>query len=207
MEEIRVGRVRDPGMDRSVVDAVFRLRCRIFHHRLGWRVTPYEGREVDGYDRLDPVYMAAPAGDGEVVGCWRMLPTTGSYMLRDTFPELLDGEAVPCDPRIWELSRFAVAGGAPSADRRKALVGATTFSMIRRVIEYADDHDIAAYVTVTSVALERLLRRAGVPLYRFGAGRSRRIGDVESVACWVPVDGEMRAAVGARAPVERRSAA
>ncbi len=206
MAEIRVGRALDPGMDRGLLDAMFRLRFEVFHRRLGWRVTTRAGREVDGYDRLDPVYMAARRDDGDVVGCWRMLPTTGRYMLRDTFPELLDGEEAPRDPRIWELSRFAVAQAAPG-DHRAALVGNTTLEMIREVIEYADDHGIDAYVTVTSVALERLLRRSGIPLHRFGEGRSRRVGHVNSVACWVPVNDEMRAAVGARMPLGRREAA
>ena len=28
--------------------------------------------------------------------------------MKDTFPELLHGEPAPEDPRIWELSRFAI---------------------------------------------------------------------------------------------------
>src|SRR3546814_1044806 len=30
---------------------------------------------------------------------------TGPYMLRDVFPQLLDGLPPPCGPRIWEGSR------------------------------------------------------------------------------------------------------
>lgn len=203
MTNIHIGKANGKDIPADAIEGMFRLRCKVFHERLGWEVSHTEGREVDVYDDLDPIYMIAQEEDAsDVIGCWRMLPTTGRYMLQDTFPQLLLGEKPPRDPRIWELSRFAVAPAGPG-DHRQAHMNNVTMEMIRNVIEYADEHGIDAYVTVTSTALERLLLGAGIPLHRFGTGRATRIGRVNSIACWVPINNQMRQAVGARAPAQR----
>jgi len=49
--------------------------------------------------------------ENAVVGCWRLLPTTGPYMLKDIFSHLLWGKPAPEQPDVWEISRFAIAGG------------------------------------------------------------------------------------------------
>lgn len=206
MSTILMGRAEDTRLDPAAVDGMFALRHTVFHDRLGWDVDSRGGRERDRYDDLDPIYMIVRRKPSGVEGCWRLLPTTGSYMLRDTFPELLDGEEAPCDPRVWELSRFALAPVSRD-DRRQAHFGETTFAMMQQVVQYAEDHGIDAYVTVTSVALERMLRRAGIPLRRFGAGRARRVGRVMSVACWIPIDEACHEAVWGGAPMGVESAA
>lgn len=206
MGTLVMGRACDARMDPAAIDGMFELRHTVFHDRLGWEVNSNEGRERDRYDDLDPIYMIVRRNPSGVEGCWRLLPTTGSYMLRDTFPELLDGEPAPCDSRVWELSRFALAPTSRD-DRRQAHFGDTTFTMMQQVVAYAENHGIDAYVTVTSLALERMLRRIGVPLRRFGAGNPRRIGRVMSVACWITIDETCREAVWNGAPVEVESAA
>ncbi len=119
--------------------------------------------ERDFYDELDPTYMVAYEQDSEVAGCWRLLPTTGPYMLKDTFPQLLRGESAPQDPAVWELSRFAVQPRDESSKAQASLNG-VTFSMLRAAYDFAVHHRIRSYVTVTSVALERLMVRAGIPI-------------------------------------------
>ncbi len=194
MRRIVMGHAGDPEMDRDAMLGMFRLRDTIFHKRLGWDVRSENGCERDVFDELSPVYMVARGSRRAVEGCWRLLPTTGPYMLRDTFPQLLRGEPAPCDPEIWELSRFAVAPTSID-DRRQVNFGAVTFEMMQRVVDFAESHGIGSYVTVTSVALERMLRRAGIPLRRFGDGKAQRIGKVLSVACWVFIDAQCREAV------------
>jgi len=206
MNQILMGRAHDAHIDTAAVTGMFELRHTVFHDRLGWDVNSDNGRERDWYDDLDPIYMIVRRQPSGVEGCWRLLPTTGSYMLRDTFPELLDGEDAPSDPRVWELSRFALQPTS-AADRRQANFGDTTFNMMRQVVTYAEEHDIDAYVTVTSVALERMLRHAGIPLTRFGDGRARRVGRVLSVACWIPIDQACHDAVWSGAEAAMESAA
>ena len=84
------------------------LRAKVFSGRLGWEVPVLSGMEIDGYDALDPAYMVMREPSGVLLGCWRLLPTEGPYMLKDSFAQLLEGREAPSDPRIWELSRFAL---------------------------------------------------------------------------------------------------
>src|ERR1041384_1290663 len=132
------------------------LRAKVFRGRLGWEVPVLSGMEIDGYDALEPRYMLMR--DGETLrGCWRLLPTEGPYMLKDSFPQLLDGQEAPSDPSIWELSRFALetdGGGFGFSDM--------TMESIEAVIRHAHEQGLQRYVTVPTVAIERMLRRAGV---------------------------------------------
>ena len=194
MNRILVASAHEPTLDPTALDEMFRFRAKVFQQRLGWDVQCEEGREIDRYDMLDPVYMLARSRSGAVAGCWRILPTTGPYMLRDTFPELLRGECAPCATDVWELSRFA-SESSGSGDLAQTCVSPVTFAMFHAMVAHADRHGIREYVTVTSVALERLLTRQGMPVERFGDGRAVRIGRVLSVACRLPINAQMRRAV------------
>lgn len=195
MHKIIVGASDEFSYNKQLLEGMYRLRSNVFHSRLKWSVETSGGLETDFYDQCHPVYMIVESEDGQAIGCWRFLPTTGPYMLRDTFPVLLRGEEPPCDPTIWELSRFAV--DTTEVDRTQHMdLNAVTYDMIRSLIEFAEQNSITSYVTVTAVGLERLLKRTGIPLLRFGDKTSTRIGKVGSVACWVPVNETFRKAVG-----------
>ena len=191
------------------VKAMFRLRHAVFKERLRWDVTSHEGMESDDYDNLDPVYMVFPNGS-QVDGCWRLLPTTGPYMLKDVFPELLCGEPAPRDPQIWEISRFAAAPKLKQ-DRRDTYLNSATVQMVRRIYDFGVENNIKSYVTVTSVAMERLLTRLGLPMQRLGDGKARMIGKVLTVACQLEVNEQFRRAVyennAAGHPILEREAA
>jgi acyl homoserine lactone synthase len=64
--------------------------------------------------------------------------------------------------------------------------------MIRSVYDFAQQHGIQRYITVTSVALERLLKRTGLPISRFGNHKAQRVGKVLTVACWVDINEQFR---------------
>ncbi|WP_435106295.1 acyl-homoserine-lactone synthase [Arhodomonas sp. AD133] len=185
-QEILVGRSSEPAMSPAVLDGVYRFRHDVFNKRLGWEVKSRRGRERDDFDDLDPVYIACRERD-EVIGTFRLLPTTGPYMLRDTFPELLRGEEAPCASDVWELSRFAVTARDPAA-RVQVTCSSETMEMMRACFRYAQDNGIREYVMVTSVAVERMLRAVGMNLVRFGDGKAVRVGKVLSVACRLTID-------------------
>ncbi len=84
-----------------VLCEMHRLRARVFCERKGWAIPTMSGMEIDGYDAIDPMYMLMHETNGQLRGCWRLLPTEGPYMLKDTFPELLHGVPAPESPRIW----------------------------------------------------------------------------------------------------------
>ncbi len=194
MSQVQVVRNNQPAPFPDSLKGMFQFRHKVFYERLGWEVGSQDGMERDAFDDLDPVYMLAEAQDNEVEGCWRLLPTTGAYMLEETFPQLLRGASAPKDPAIWEISRFAVLPAASSSSRQATLCS-ITFDILRSGVDFADRNGIRHYVFVTSVAVERLLKRAGLPLRRFGDGRAQKVGKVLSVACWIDIDDETRQAV------------
>jgi acyl homoserine lactone synthase len=159
-----------------------KLRAKVFKDRLGWEVPIMSGMEIDGYDALEPLYMMIrEPGDGPLRGCWRLLPTDGPYMLKDSFAQLLHGQDAPADAQIWELSRFAIdtEGGGRFG------FSDITLASIAQVIRHGYDAGIDQYVTVTTTAIERLLRRAGVVTRRFGA--PLQIGVEKAVALYVDI--------------------
>lgn len=158
------------------------LRAKVFKDRLGWEVPVMSGMEIDGYDALEPLYMMIrEPGGGALRGCWRILPTEGPYMLKDSFAELLHGQQAPAHARIWELSRFAIeTDGNPRFGFSEI-----TMESIGEVISYGYHSGIDQYVTVTTTAIERLLRRAGVVTRRFGSPLV--IGVEKAVALYVDI--------------------
>lgn len=157
------------------------LRAKVFRGRLGWEVPVLSGMEIDGYDALEPRYMLMR--DGEMLrGCWRLLPTEGPYMLKDSFPQLLDGQDAPSDPQIWELSRFALeTEGAGSYG-----FSAMTMESIGAIIRHAHEGGLSRYVTVTTTAIERMLRRAGVVTTRIGTPQA--VGIETAIALYVEIE-------------------
>jgi len=197
MHNVMAFKSKDVQVDKQMVRRMFRFRHKVFRERLGWEVESRNGLEVDHYDELEPVYMVSQNAHKEIIGSWRLLPTMGPYMLKDTFPQLLCGEPAPQDPSIWEVSRFATETSSPRG-RVQANLGQVTFDMIRSLLPFAEDHGIRQYVFVTSVALERLVARIGLPLRRFGNGQAQRVGKVLSVACRLDVNEQFRQAVSGR---------
>jgi acyl homoserine lactone synthase len=158
------------------------LRAKVFQGRLGWEVPVLSGMEIDGYDALEPLYMMMREPGGALRGCWRLLPTEGPYMLKDSFAQLLRGRPAPRDARMWELSRFAIdsRGGAGFG------FSAVTMESVASIIRYAHERGIERYVTVTTTAIERMLRRAGVVTERLAPPLT--IGVEMAVALYVEVE-------------------
>lgn len=165
-----------------------KLRAKVFKDRLGWEVPIMSGMEIDGYDALEPLYMMIrEPGGGALRGCWRILPTEGPYMLKDSFAQLLHGQDAPEHARIWELSRFAIeTEGNPRFGFSEI-----TMESIGEIISYGHHAGLDQYVTVTTVAIERLLRRAGVLTKRFGD--PVQIGVERAVALYVDIAGTYEA--------------
>jgi len=142
--------------------AMHKLRADVFKGRMGWEVPIISGMEIDGYDAMEPLYMLMKKLNGELIGCWRVLPTVGPYMLKDSFPELLHGLPAPEQKDIWELSRFAIKTEANDGFGFSVLA----LESIREMMAYGKKHGITKYVTVTTTAIERLLKRSGAVISR-----------------------------------------
>lgn len=171
---------------------MFRLRAEVFSQRLGWDVQlTDDGLEIDPFDQVDTArYIIARDPLGHVDACWRLLPTLGPNMLRDVFPELLHGQPAPAAADVWELSRFAVAADRVAANESAGThqigFGELSVALMAQSTRFAQAHGIARYVTVTTAAIERMLRKQGVNVHRLGP--PLRIGQVLTVACFIEID-------------------
>lgn len=183
--------VRYEDLDPANADRLHRLRHKVFFEKLNWDVPSIDGREIDEFDVPGTVHLISRGDDGEVVGCMRLMPTTGPYMLRDTFPELLRGQpAIEADD-VWEVSRFAI--NAHASDAGGFGFGGKARSLIATAYRFAVEHGVRRYVLVTSVAVERLLVSLGVHIHRIAP--PMKIGLVRTVACIFECDEDTRAAL------------
>lgn len=167
----------------DLIAGMHRLRYRVFRDRLNWDVSVSGYMEVDAYDALEPTYIIA-VDEGTVVGCARLLPTTGPTMLANTFQALLGSYPPPRSDKIFESSRFCVDTSASDNVTAVGLRDAT-FSLLAGVLEWGLSQDQEAVVTVTDVRFERILRRAGWPLERFAP--PVQIGTTKALAGCLPI--------------------
>ena len=191
MKQLIFGKAGAPQLDSATVAKMHKLRHKVFREKLQWNVSEINGEEIDEYDSLDPHYMVA-LEDGEATACWRLLPTDGPYMLRNTFKDLLRGESLPARKDVWELSRFAVLSPAQRYNGQIHL-NHVAFEMFDRLIDFADERKISRYVTVVSTSVERLMKSNGITLTRFGDKEISDVDGVRSVACWITLDARTRA--------------
>jgi acyl homoserine lactone synthase len=141
-------------------------RYGVFVRDLGWRLQAPEGREEDQFDRPDTLYVVARDTDGNILGCCRLLPTTRPYLLRDVFPGLLGGIAPPQRDDIWELSRFAATASSPAASA--PVPPRLAERVLLQALRVCTRRGAQQLLAVTTLAVERLMRRAGVDVQRMG---------------------------------------
>ncbi|MBR0857774.1 acyl-homoserine-lactone synthase [Bradyrhizobium liaoningense] len=187
--------------DSELTLGMHRLRRRVFKERLDWDVSVSDGLEIDQYDTFDPTYLLA-LEQTDVVGCVRLLPTTGRNMLADTFPVLLDGSPAPKATTIWESSRFCVDTKSVAATAENGLRKAT-FLLFAAMIEWGQQHRLQSIATVTDLRMERILRRAGWHLDRLGA--PRQIGATKAVAGLLPITEEALGTIRAVGQISGRA--
>lgn len=198
MIEISIARAGEGALSAALMDSMFRLRTEVFSERLGWEVRVEQGREHDWFDLIGPRYLVAHSGgmQSKALGCCRLLPTLGPNMLRDIFPDLLDGAPAPAAVDLLEVSRFAVSELCTQGGFGFSSVPA---AMVASVLQDSAQRGARALVGVTSAAFERMVLGLGIELFRLG--RPRRIGRVMSLAFELPLHaGNLQAAARHASP-------
>lgn len=108
MFKVKVFRNGEAGCD-HLADLMYQLRHKVFYEQLKWDVSSVNGREIDEYDDADAAYCVVTDESEKVLfGTWRFRPSTEKNMLKDLFPQLLDGNPYPAADDVWEISRLAV---------------------------------------------------------------------------------------------------
>jgi N-acyl-L-homoserine lactone synthetase len=163
---ITIGGRNDLALD--VVNSMHEFRHEIFVRRLGWSLPLIDGVERDEFDNEDAVYFIVRDLSECITGCARLLPTTGPYLLSELFGDLLGDQPAPCDPQVWELSRFA-ASVRKTGEGRVLSLSQPTLDLLEAVISFAQQRAAKRLALVTTVPIERLLLRAGFDVHRIAA--------------------------------------
>ncbi len=152
---------------------LFHYRFNVFIEHLQWDVVAGYGSldlkiERDQFDTDETIYVVAKNSQQSIVGCARLLPTTKPYLLRDVFPELLNGMAAPDSSDVWELSRFT----SFDLDNVPATTGQfsaeSTVALLHKTMLVAQSYGAKKLVSVSPIAVERLLRRESFASMRLG---------------------------------------
>lgn len=168
--------------------SMHQLRRTVFKERLAWDVNVINGLEIDQFDLPDAHYLVHIAPDGRVNACTRLLPTTGPYLLADVFPELVDS-GMPHEQDIWESTRFC-------ADQVTAPANIAAILMAG-MLEFGLYAGLRAYVSVSDIRMEPIMRRAGWNPVRLGG--TIETGTDTAAAEWLEVSPEYLARVRHRA--------
>jgi acyl homoserine lactone synthase len=173
----------------TVMSAMASYRYKVFIETLGWELQTENQLEYDQFDHEDTIYVVSKDESGDVNGCARLLPTSSPYLLGEVFPQLMNGQPVPCSPDVWELSRFAAVdfnSGTTGALSQFSM--AFSIQLLKRAIACARQHGAKRLITVSPVGIERLLRCAGIRSRR--AGPPMVVGGHPIFACWIDLADE-----------------
>jgi acyl homoserine lactone synthase len=170
--------------------SMHQLRRKVFRERLGWDVSVVNGLELDQFDLPDAHYLVHYAPDGKVNACTRLLPTTGPYLLADVFPSLVEG-TLPRAPDVWESTRFCADQGSAPANIAAVLMAG--------MLEFGLFTGLRAYVSVSDIRMEPIMRRAGWSPKRMGG--TVETGTDTAAAEWLEVSRAFLARVRDRAGV------
>lgn len=151
----------------AILDSMFRLRYEVFVKRLGWPLNCPFGMEEDQFDHEGAVYLALRNRDNEVVASARLLPMSGSNLLKDVFPFLIEDREIPSGPDVWEVTRVAVDH---RKERTSTVPGCTNVAgtLFCGIFEFATRLGLTHLVSVSDPRMERILRRAGWNIQRLG---------------------------------------
>ena len=144
---------------------IYRLRAQMHEKKNFCNARFPIDMEIDQYDELDPYYLYVKNEKGIFCSCLRLLPTSGPYMLKDLFPQLLGEMPPPHDRKVWELSRFVVFQNKNICEFDKELA----VEIMREIIEFGIEHNVTHFVTAATTSLEQVLMKSGVMVVRLSS--------------------------------------
>lgn len=165
----------------ELLNDMYRLRARVFHDRLGWEVAVRNGMERDLFDDLDPAHVISVDAEGRVVGCMRLLQTTGPHMLADVFAPLLDGEPPLRSATLWEATRFCVDTNLLSGGRARNSIAYVTSEVMIGAFEYGRAAGVSDAVAVIDPIMDRVMKRSGNGPEAY-LGTPKQMGKVKALA-------------------------
>ncbi|WP_323782792.1 acyl-homoserine-lactone synthase [Thalassovita sp.] len=165
----------------DVLAEMHALRARVFAGRLGWEVNVKNGMEIDQFDALNPAHVVCLDDDGDVVGCMRLLQTTGPHMLADVFYNILDGEPPLRSARIWEATRFCVDTEKLKGTTKNNSISYVTSEVMIGAFEYAQQAGVLDAIAVIDPVMDRVMKRSRNAPYDY-LGSAKQMGKVRAMA-------------------------
>lgn len=184
-----------------ILEDVYRLRARVFQDRLGWDVKVAYGQERDLFDDLHPAHVVSLDDDGRVVGCMRLLQTTGPHMLSDVFRDILDGEEPLRSPQLWEATRFCVDTDRLNKGRGRNSISYVTSEIMIGAFEYGMSAGVLDAVAVIDPIMDRVLKRSNNAPYDY-LGSPKDMGKVIALAALMDCSEERVAGIRAFSGIE-----
>lgn len=169
------------GSYRTLLEEMYRLRARVFHDRLGWEVKVTDGMEIDEFDAMDPAHVISVDDEGHVVGCMRLLQTTGPHMLADVFSSIMDGEPPLRSSSLWEATRFCVDTNRLTTGRGRNTIGYVTSEVMIGAFEFAMAAGVTDAIAVIDPVMNRVLQRGGNAPHGY-VGTPKQMGKVVAMA-------------------------
>lgn len=173
------------------MDQYFRLRYEVFVKELGWCKPNDQLKEIDQYDNENAAYVLSIDGNGDVVGCFRLYPTTQPHMLSEYFAQMVDGQVVQRDD-VFELTRFAI-----TPNRRDG--GVVYRELYLGMLEYCISRGITG--TVAVLRTTRLAPLMGIGMNLRPMGLPQVIGNESNTVVYYEMNEDVLARVQARAGV------
>ena len=169
-------------LDPSEVQAMFRLRKRLFVDHCGWMLSTIGDVERDQFDAWYTEHCLLFCGS-DLVGGFRAIRTDYPYLTRSIFPQLAV-RRFPNQRNVWEISRFGVLPAAAEA-RSTRLNYALMF-------RFAELRGAEALVAMADLGYERFLQRMEIGTRRFGPpqiiGVDSRGRPLTAVAGEIPIN-------------------
>jgi N-acyl-L-homoserine lactone synthetase len=169
-------------IDPAEVQAMFRLRKRLFVDQCGWKLTTSGDAERDQFDTWYTEHCLLFC-DADLVGGFRAIPTDYPYLTQSIFPQLAV-RRFPNRRNVWEISRFGVLPVAAEA-RSTRLNYALMF-------RFAELRGAEALVAMADLSYERFLLRMDIRTRRFGPpqmiGIDSRGRPLTAVAGEIPIN-------------------
>jgi len=157
--------VNNPG----IAAQMFEDRAMQFVERLGWTLRlDSQGREMDEYDEINPIYLIVPGTKNSHAGSMRFLPTIGKTMISDHFAYICP-ELSFKSPFIWECSRFCLGRSSTPVTALRLM---TEGALLMR------QFGLTGFVAVYDRRMERIYNRIGSSPENLGSARDKQGNEV-----------------------------
>ncbi|MEH2567102.1 acyl-homoserine-lactone synthase [Bradyrhizobium sp. AZCC 2289] len=168
-------------LDPAHVQAMLRLRKRLFVDHCGWMLSTIGEVERDQFDAWYTEHCLLFFGS-DLVGGFRAIRTDYPYLTQSVFPQLAV-RRFPNRRNVWEISRFGVLPAAAQAWSARL-----NYALMFR---FAELRGAEALVAMADLSYERFLQRMNIRTRRFGPpqviGADSRGRSLTAVAGEIPV--------------------